>query len=180
MMRRFVLAPLAVLATIAALVAPQAAATDAPIGRLGDTLRVDFVDSTFGRIVADVTVHDVLPTDVPPGWGWNGTPRWRAQGGPWRAGVTVHPISVPNSFAMAIAFTFDGVTPYDDAYVSKHTDAPDQLESVLLHAPQGSSVDGGVYWDVYRGLVTNVVLLNPKSGQHLAQWNLWQPGDPLP
>ena len=179
-MRRCVLALVAVFAMIAAFAAPPASATESPIGKVGDTLRVDFTDSTVGRIVADVTVHDVLPTDVPPGWGWNGSPRWRAQGGPWRAGVTVHPIAVPNAFAMAIAFTFDGVTPYDDAYVSKHTDAADALESALLHAPQGSTVDGGVYWDVYRGLVTNVVLLNPRSGQHLAQWNLWQPGDPLP
>jgi hypothetical protein len=180
MMRRFVPAVIAIIAAVAALVAPPAAAFDAPIGKLGDALRVDFDDPTFGRIVADVTVHDVLPTDVPPGWGWNGTPRWRAQGGPWRAGVTVHAVQVPSPYAMSVAFTFDGVTPYDDAYVSKHTDAADALEHVLLNAPQGSTVDGGVYWDVYRGLVTNVVLLNPKTGTHLAQWNLWEPGTPLP
>ena len=184
-MRRHVLTVLAGLATAlatvaAAVVAPPAAASDAPVGRIGDTLRVDFDDPSFGRVVADVTVHDVLPTDVPPGWGWNGTPRWRAQGGPWRAPVTVHAIQVPNRYVMAVAFTFDGLTPYDDAYVSKHTDAADELESALLNAPQGSTVDGGVYWDVYRGLVTNVVLVNPKSGQHLAQWNLWEPGTPLP
>jgi hypothetical protein len=184
-MRRHVLTMLAGLATalatvVAVVVAPPAVASDAPIGRIGDTLRVDFDDPSFGRIVADVTVHDVLPTDVPPGWGWNGTPRWRAQGGPWRAPVTVHAVQVRNRYAMALAFTFDGLTPYDDAYVSKHTDAPDALESALLNAPPGSTVDGGVYWDVYRGLVTNVVLMNPKTGQHLAQWNLWEPGTPLP
>ena len=168
------------LATVCAGVAPRAAAFDSPIGQIGDTLRVDFDDPSFGRIVADVTVHDVLPTDVPPGWGWNGTPRWRAQGGPWRAPVTVHAVQVPSRYAMAVAFTFDGLTPYDDAYASKHTDAPDALETALLNAPPGSTVNGGVYWDVYRGLVTNVVLVNPKTGQHLAQWNLWQPGTPLP
>ena len=175
-MRRFLLALTAMIATVAGVVtAPPAAAYDAPIGNIGDTLRVQFED-----IIADVTVHDVLASDVPPGWGWNGSPRWRALGGPWRANVTIHAIKVSNPYKMALAFTFDGVTPYDDAYVSKHTDAPDALETVLLNAPQGSTVNGGVYWDVYRGLVTNVVLLNPKTGQHLAQWNLWQPGAPLP
>ena len=183
-MRRVLPALAAVVTTVAALfigpvigpaIAPPAAASDAPIGNLGDTLRVKVDD-----IIADVTVHDVLPTDEPPGWGWNGTPRWRAQGGPWRANVTVHAIAVPNPYKMALAFTFDGDTPYDDAYISKHTDAPDALDTVLLNAPQGSTVNGGVYWDVYRGLVTNVVLLNRKSGEHLAQWNIWQPGTPLP
>jgi len=24
------------------------------------------------------------------------------------------------------------------------------------------------------------VLYNPQSGEHLAQWNIWQPGAPLP
>ncbi|MBV8929248.1 MAG: hypothetical protein JO152_09010 [Mycobacteriaceae bacterium] len=179
-MRRFLLAVttgiVAIMSVVTAGVsAPHAVATDSPIGNLGDTLRVEFQD-----IIADVTVHNVLPSDVPPGWGWNGSTRWRAQGGPWRADVTIHAIKVPNPFKMAVAFTFDGVTPYDDAYVSKHTDDPTALDTVLLNAPQGSTVSGGVYWDVYRGLVTNVVLINPKSGEHLAQWNIWQPGDPLP
>ena len=74
----------------------------------------------------------------------------------------------------------NGVTPYADAYVAKHTDAPDALETALLNAPAGSTVNGAVYWDVYRALVTNVVLLNPQTGKHLAQWNIWQPGAPLP
>ena len=59
-------------------------------------------------------------------------------------------------------------------------DAPDALESALRNAPPGSTVDGAVYWDVYRALVTNVVLYNPQTGVHLAQWNIWQPGAPLP
>jgi hypothetical protein len=179
-MRRLVMALVAALAIFAAVVSPPARAFDSPVGTVGDTLRVDYTDQWWGRIVADVTVHDVLPTAVPPGWGWNGTPRWRAQGGPWRAGVTVHAIAVPNPYIMTIAFTFRGNTPYDDSYVSKHTDAPDALETALDNVPQGATVDGGVYWDVYRGLVSNVVLLNPRSGEHLAQWNLWQPGTPLP
>jgi len=33
-------------------------------------------------------------------------------------------------------------------------------------------VDGGVYWDVYRGLVTHVVMLSRNTGLRLAQWNL--------
>jgi hypothetical protein len=157
-------------------VAPNATAVgDAPIGRLHDTLRVE-----YEGIIADVTVHDVLPSEVPPGWGWNGSPRWRAQGGPWRAPVTIHVIQTPTPYKMAIAFTFNGVTPYADAYVSKHTDAPDALENAMRNAPAGSTINGAVYWDVYRALVTNVVLLNPQSGKHLAQWNLWEPGTPLP
>ncbi len=174
--RWFVLLSAAMTAVAGFLAAPHAAAVDdTPIGRIGDTLRVE-----LNGIVADVTVHDVLPSEVPPGWGWNGSPRWRAQGGPWRAPVTIHTIAAPNPYQMALAFTFNGVTPYADAYVSKHTDAPDALETALLNAPPGSTVNGAVYWDVYRALVTNVVLLNPQTGRHLAQWNLWQPGTPLP
>ena len=166
---------IASMAVAAGLTAAPASAVETPIGRLGETLRVEFTD-----IVADVTVHDVLPSEVPPGWGWNGSPRWRAQGGPWRAPVTVHTIQAPNPYKMAIAFTFNGVTPYADAYTSKHTDAPDALETALQNAPPGSTVNGAVYWDVYRARVTNVVLLNPQTGRHLAQWNLWEPGTPLP
>ena len=75
----------AAMTLVAVGVAPPAAAAETPIGDLGQTLRVQYDD-----FVADVTVHDVLPVPVPPGWGWNGSPRWRAQGGPWRAGITVH------------------------------------------------------------------------------------------
>lgn len=145
---------------------------DAPIGRLGDTLRVQYDDERFGKLLADVTVHDVVPSEIPPGWGWNGAPRWRAQGAPWRANVTVHAVQVPNPYIMAVALAFDGVTPGADAYVPKHTDAPDALDLALTNAPQGSTVTGGVFWDVYRGLVTHVVLISKQSGMHLAQWNL--------
>ena len=158
------------------LAAPHAVATDGPpIGRIGETLRIE-----DNGIVADVTVHDVLASEVPPGWGWNGSPRWRAQGSPWRAPVTITTIQAPNPYALTLAFTFNGVTPYADAYPPKHTDAPNALEHALRNAPPGSTVNGDVYWDVYRALVTNVVLTDTKNGQHLAQWNLWQPGTPLP
>lgn len=178
-MYRWLLAVMTSLATVlAALLVPAAAhakpttTPEAPIGRIGDTLRVQYSDEALGKFVADVTVHDVVPSEIPPGWGWNGAPRWRAQGGPWRANITVHSIQAPNPYIMAAGMTFDGVTPGADAYVSKHTDAPDSLDLVLTNAPAGSTVTGGVYWDVYRGLVTNVVLLNKQSGVHLAQWNL--------
>jgi hypothetical protein len=162
-------------ATVAGFVAPSASAEGVPIGNLGDTLHVAFDD-----VVMDVTVHDVLPSPVPPGWGWNGSPRWRAQGGPWRAPVTISVVKSPTPYKLALATTFTGVTPYADAYGSKHTDAPDSLENALRNAPAGSTVNGAVYWDVYRALVTNVILLNAKTGEHLAQWNIWQPGTPLP
>ena len=79
---------------------PASAAGDAPIGNLGDTLRVE-----SEGIVADVTVRDVLPTDPPPGYTPNGSPRWRNEGGPWRAGVTVHAVQAPNPHAMAVIAT---------------------------------------------------------------------------
>jgi hypothetical protein len=157
------------------LTAPTAVAEGTPIGNLGDTLRV-----AFKGIVADVTVHDVVPTDPPPGYAPNGSPRWVNEGGPWKANVTVHVIAAPNPYALATAFAFNGVTPYADAYAPKNTDAPDGLQYKLLNAPAGATVDGAVYWQVYRALVTNVVLLNPQTGTHLAQWNIWQPGAPLP
>ena len=81
---------------------------------------------------------------------------------------------------MTTALAFNGVTPYGDAYAPKNTDAPDALQYALLNAPAGSTVNGAVYWQVYRDLVTNVVLLDPKTGAHLAQWNIWQPGAPAP
>jgi hypothetical protein len=152
---------IAALAAVAGFTAAPAPAAGTAIGNLGDTLRVE-----YKGIVADVTVRDVLPSEVPPVWGWNGSPRWRAVGSPWRDPVTVNVIQAPNPYAMAIAFMFNRVTPYADAYQSKHTDAPDALETALLNAPPGSTVN------VYRALVTNVVLLNPQKGEHLAQWNI--------
>lgn len=45
--------------------APRAWAGDAPIGHIGDTLRVD-----TGTYIADVTVSSVEPVDPPPGFGY--------------------------------------------------------------------------------------------------------------
>ena len=174
-MRRCVVVLIALLAALAGFMAPPASAEGTAIGNLRDTLRVE-----FKGIVADVTVHDVIPTDPPPGYAATGSPRWINQGGPWKAPITIHVIEAPTPFAMAKAFSFNGVTPYADAYLPKSTDAPDALQYALLNAPRGATVNGAVYWQVYRALVTNVVLLNPQTGEHLAQWNIWQPGAPLP
>jgi len=172
---RWLVSLIAAMTVVAGFVAPEAAAEVNPIGNLGDTLRVE-----FKGIVADVTVHDVVPTDAPPGYTPTGSPRWRYEGGPWKALVTVHVVQAPNPFITSIAFSFQGVTPYADAYAPKNTDAPDALQYALQNAPPGATVDGAVYWQVYRALVTNVVLINPQTGTHLAQWNIWQPGAPLP
>jgi hypothetical protein len=139
---------------------PRASAGDAPIGHLGDTLRVD-----TGKMIADVTVSSVQPVDPPPGFGYN------------RVGVPVksfpiHAVRVPNPYQMLTDFTFDGVTPFGDAYKSRPSDAPDALDAALTNAPAGSIVRGGVYWEAYRDPVSNVVLLDKKTGYHLAQWNL--------
>jgi hypothetical protein len=174
-MRRCFVLLVALLAAVAGFVAPSASAEGNPIGNLGDTLRVE-----YKGIIADVTVHDVIPTDIPPGYRATGSPRWINEGGPWKAPITIHVIQTPTPFAMAKDFGFNGVTPYADAYAPKNTDAPDDLQHALVNAPAGATVNGAVYWQVYRALVTNVVLLNPKSGEHLAQWNIWQPGAPLP
>jgi hypothetical protein len=173
---RWLMSMIAAMAVVAGFVtASPAAAEGTPIGNLGDTLRV-----AFNGVLADVTVHDVVPTDPPDGYSPTGSPRWRNEGGPWKANVTVHVIQAPNPFITSVAFAFDGITPYADAYTPKNTDAPDALQYKLLNAPPGATVDGAVYWQVYRALVTNVVLLNPQTGTHLAQWNIWQPGAPLP
>ena len=129
---------------VAVVSGPRAWAGDAPIGHIGDTLRVD-----TGTYIADVTVSSVAPCDPPPGFGY------------MRSGV---PVRVPNPF--------DGVTPLADAYKPRPSDAPDALDNVLVNAPNGAIVRGGVYWDAYRDPVSNVVLLDKKTGEHLAQWNL--------
>jgi hypothetical protein len=174
-MRRCLVPLVVLLAAAFGYLVPSASAEVTPIGNLGDTLRVN-----FNGIVADVTVHDVIPTDPPPGYEATGSPRWINQGGPWKALVTIHTIQAPTPYSMATAFAFDGVTPYADAYLPKNTDAPDALQTSILNAPPGATVNGAVYWQVYRALVTNVILLNPATGTHLAQWNIWQPGAPLP
>src|SRR5260370_41550566 len=105
---------------VAAVSAPRALAGDAPIGRIGDTLRVD-----TGTYVADVTVSSVAPCDPPPGFGYTreGVPVKSFPGSTVnRADVTVRAVRVPNSFIMATNFSFDGVTPFADAYKPRPCD----------------------------------------------------------
>jgi hypothetical protein len=79
---------------------------------------------------------------------------------------------VPAPFSMGSKFTFRGVSQTGDSYLARPNDAPDALQYALLNAPNGKTVSGGIFWDVYRDLVSNVVLMDPKTGFHLAQWNL--------
>ena len=65
-----------------------------------------------------------------------------------------------------------GSPPTGDSYEPRNTDAPDALNAALTNAPAGSTVSGGVWWDCYRDLIANVVLLDKITGQHLAQWNV--------
>lgn len=163
-MRRWFLGLFVVMVVAGALVAPPASAGETPIGRLGDTLRVE-----AGNIVADVTVNSVVPSDIPPGWGY--PPRWpRSQ--VYRAQITVTAVETPTPASMSSRLSFRGVTQTGDQYVPRSTDAPDALQYALLNAPQGATVSGGVWWDCYRDLVSNVVLTDVKTGFRLAQWNL--------
>jgi hypothetical protein len=157
-------------AALTGIATPRAWAGDAPIGHIGDTLRVD-----TGTYVADITVTSVQACDPPPGFGYTreGVPVKSFPGSTAeRADVTIRAVRVPNSFIMATDFSFDGVTPFADAYKPRASDAPDALDNVIGNASQGSIVRGEVYWDAYRDPVSNVVLLDKKTGQHLAQWNL--------
>ncbi|WP_232003412.1 hypothetical protein [Mycobacterium sp. 1465703.0] len=174
-MHRWLMVMPAVLVAVAGLTAggvaaiPRAWAGDAPIGHIGDTLRVD--TDTF---IADVTVSGVASVDPPPGFGYTreGTYKGFPGSSVERADVTIRAIRVPNPYIMATIFSFNGVTPNADAYKPRASDAPDALDNVLVNAPNGAIVRGGVYWDAYRDPVTTVVLLDKKTGYHLAQWNL--------
>lgn len=154
---------------VAAAPVPRAWAGDAPIGHIGDTLRVD-----TGTFIADVTVSGVAPCDPPPGFGYTREGTYKGFPGSTveRADVTIRAIRVPNPYIMATIFSFNGVTPNADAYKPRASDAPDALDNVLVNAPNGAIVRGGVYWDAYRDPVSTVVLLDKKTGYHLAQWNL--------
>ncbi|WP_197381163.1 hypothetical protein [Mycolicibacterium mengxianglii] len=144
--------------------APVAGAAETAIGRIGDTLRVD-----NNGVVADVTVLAPVLSEIPPGFGYPPrSPRQQV----WKSQVVVQAKQVPNPYAMAVSFWFRGVTPTGDAYEPRNSDAPDALQFGLQNAPQGSTVTGWVYWDCYRDLVTNVVLVNKKTGTRLAQWNM--------
>ncbi len=119
-------------AAVAIGIAPPSAAAVTPIGNLGETLRVEFED-----FVADVTVHDVLPAPVPPGWGWNGSPALaRAERPVARQCDGARHLRTQSVQAGAVHH-LQRRDPYADAYSSKHTDAPDVLEKVLLNAPPG-------------------------------------------
>ncbi|MBO0676936.1 hypothetical protein JRC04_05625 [Mycolicibacterium sp. S2-37] len=161
---RWFLMLLATLAVAAGVTASPASAVDSPIGRMGEQLRV-----TFEGLVADVTVLSVEPSPIPPGFGYPPRP---PRNQVWRANVMVKPVRVPVPYAMAITFQFRGVTPTGDSYEPRNSDAPDALATLLQNAPAGSTVTGGVWWDCYRDLVSNVVLVDKLTGRHLAQWNL--------
>ncbi|MUM23830.1 hypothetical protein FZI91_19300 [Mycobacterium sp. CBMA271] len=133
----------------------------APIGHIGDTLHFD-----YGTIGADVTVHNIEPTGVPAGMA---PPR----GVIWKAYVTIRPTKVPNAYALLMALKLGGISPETgDAYEPQRTDEPDDLNYALRNAPQGSTVNGAVYWDVYRGPVRHIVLRSTQTQVHLAQWDL--------
>lgn len=51
----------------------------------------------------------------------------------------------------------------------RNTDAPHALQAALTNAPPGSTVSGGGWWDCYGDLVSNVVLVDKITGEHLAQ-----------
>jgi hypothetical protein len=164
-MRRWFVLLVAMLAVAAGLTAAPASAVDAPIGRLGETLRVQ-----FKGLVADVAVTSIDPSAVPPGFGYPPrAPRYQV----YRANVTITPVQLPTPFAMGITFQFRGVTPTGDAYEPRNSDAPDALQYGMQAAQVGRSFSGGVWWDCYRDLVSNVVLIDKITGEHLAQWNVF-------
>src|SRR3984957_3491430 len=83
--------------------APRAHAGDAPIGHIGDTLRVD-----TGTYIADVTVSSVVPCAPPPGFGFlrSGVPIKSIPGSTAsRPEVMARAIQVPNPFIMGTAFS---------------------------------------------------------------------------
>ena len=152
------------LTALPAQAAPVEESTPTPIGRVGETLRI-----SFEGLVADITVNNLGPSPIPPGFGYPPrAPRYEV----WRAQITVSPIQVPTPYAQLITYQFRGVTATGDSYEPRNTDAPDSLALALTNAPAGSTVSGGVWWDCYRDLISNVVLLDKVTGQHLAQWNV--------
>ncbi|MGZ8803340.1 MAG: hypothetical protein ACXWZL_12220 [Mycobacterium sp.] len=163
-MRRWLALLIATMATLGGLLAPSASAANIPIGRLGEPLRVE-----FKGLAADVTVNNILPSPVPPGFGYPPrAPRYQV----FRADITITPVQVPTPYAMAITFQFRGVTPTGDAYEPRNSDSPDALQFGMQNARVGQTFSGGVWWDCYRDLVSNVVLLDKITGIRLAQWNV--------
>lgn len=164
-MRRWLVIVLAAtMAMLGGVLAPPAGAAVIPIGRLGETLRVE-----FKGLVADVSVLGVNPSPVPPGFGYPPrAPRYQV----YRADVTITPVKLPTPYAMGITYGFRGVTPTGDAYEPRNSDAPDALQYGMQNAQVGRTFTGGVWWDCYRDLVSNVVLLDRITGERLAQWNV--------
>ena len=90
--------------------------------------------SSSRALVADVTVHDIMPSDVPPGFGYPPrAPRYQV----YRANVTVHAVEMPAPYAMGLSFSFKGVTPTGDAYEPRNSDAPDALQYAMHELPAG-------------------------------------------
>lgn len=147
--------------TLGLLAAPPAHAAETPIGTLGQTLRVEYND-----FIADVTLTGLVPAPLPPGMD-------PSRGIIWRADMTVHVVQSPTPFWLSLQLTYSGATRYGDAYISEHSDAPDALETLLQNAPQGATVSGAVFFDVYRDPITNVMVRSAKTGVHLAQFNLY-------
>ncbi len=74
---------------------------------------------------------------------------------------------------MAITCQFRGGHPPDRrCYEPRNSDSPDALQFGMQNARVGQTFTGGIWWDCYRDLVSNVVLLDKISGVHLAQWNV--------
>jgi hypothetical protein len=164
-MRRLLLILLAVATVLGFGVAGTgpASAIETPIGRFGEPLRVEYMG-----IVADVTVMAPVPSEIPPGFGYPPrAPRHQV----WKSHVVVHAVEMPVPYAMGVSFQFRGVTLTGDAYEPRNSDAPDALQFGLQNVPAGSTVAGWVYWDCYRDLVTNAVLIDKKTGTRLGQWN---------
>ncbi len=64
-MRRCFVLLVPALVAAAGFVAAPASAEPTPIGRLGETLRIN-----FKGLVADITVHSIDPSPIPPGFGY--------------------------------------------------------------------------------------------------------------
>src|SRR3954462_7620053 len=93
-MGRFLALLFAALTISGAVFAAPAAAVDAPIGRLGEPLRVELIG-----VVADWTVHDIQPSEVPPGFGYPPrAPRYQV----YRANVTIHTVKMPVPYAIGL------------------------------------------------------------------------------
>jgi hypothetical protein len=136
----------ALLAAIAGFVAPAASAEVTPIGNISDTRRVEF------KGIA--TVHDVIPTDprratAPDGFAAVDQRRWPLEG----PGHRPHDPGA-HSLRDGHRVRLRRRPPYADAYTPKNTDALDALQYALQNAPPGATVNGAVYWQMYRALVT--------------------------